>query len=61
MLQSPEEFLMLELFVAEADQRFERHLIAKPVIAADLQDLGVDEPFDQAEDVGIGPPWIRLK
>ena len=45
---------MLQFLVAEPHQRFERDLIAEPVIVAQLQDLGVDEALDQPEDVGVG-------
>ena len=44
---------MLDLFVGKADQCFQRVLIAEPVVAAHLQDLGRDEALDQAEHVGV--------
>ena len=50
-----EQGLVLEFLVAKAHQRLERDLVAEPVIVAQLQNLGVDEAFDQAEDVGVGP------
>jgi hypothetical protein len=34
-----EQRLVLELFVAEANQRFQRGLVAEPVVAAQLEDL----------------------
>jgi hypothetical protein len=55
-LDAAEQFLVLEFLVAEADQRLERDLVAQPVIAADLEHLGVDEALHQAEDVGVGAP-----
>ena len=45
--------LMLQLLIAESDQRLECNLVAEPVIVAQLQDLGVDEAFNQSKDVGI--------
>ncbi len=47
---------MLQLFVAEPDQRLECHLIAEPVVAAQLQDLGADVALDQPEHIGVGAP-----
>ncbi len=44
---------MLQLFVGEANQCLERRLVAEPVIAAHLEDLGAYETLDQAEDVGV--------
>ena len=60
---------MLQLLVAEPDQRFERDLVAEPMIAAQLQHLGADKAFDQPEHVGVGaalhlaeiPPLLRRK
>jgi len=34
---------VLELLVAEAHQRLERHLVAQPVLARQLEHLGADE------------------
>ena len=45
---------MLQLLVAEPNQRLERNLVAEPVIVAQFQDLGVDEALDQPEDIGVG-------
>ena len=45
---------MLQLLVAEAHQGLERNLIAEPVIAAQFQNLGIDEALDQPEDIGVG-------
>ena len=53
-LDAAEQRLVLELLVAEAHQRLERVLVAQPMIAADLEQLGCDETLDEAEDVGIG-------
>ena len=53
-LDAAEELLVLELLVGEAHQRLERRLVAEPVVAADLEDLGADVALDQAEDVGVG-------
>ena len=47
---------MLELLVGEAHERFERGLVAEPVIAADLEHLRADEALDEAEHVGVGAP-----
>src|SRR6185312_839582 len=46
--------LMLQLLVAKSYQCFECNLTAEPVIAAQLQDLGIDEALDQAKDIGVG-------
>ena len=51
---------MLQLLLAEPYQRLERMLVAKPVVVAQLQHLGVDEPLHEPEHVGIGTPWIWL-
>ena len=53
-VDAAEQLLVLQLLVAEADQRLERDLVAEPVVAAELEHLGVDEALDQAEDVGVG-------
>ncbi len=53
-LDAAEELLVLEFLVAETDQRLQRDLVAGPVLAADLQDLAVDEAFDKAEHIGVG-------
>jgi hypothetical protein len=53
-LDAPEQRLVLDLLVAEAHQRLERQLVAQRVLAADLEQLGGDEAFDQAEHVGVG-------
>jgi hypothetical protein len=45
---------MLELFVTETDEGLERDLVAEPMVAADLEDLRVDETLDEAEQVDIG-------
>src|SRR5215469_3490861 len=45
---------MLQLLIAEPYQRFERGLVAEPMIAAQLKDLGIDKTLDQAEHVGVG-------
>jgi hypothetical protein len=45
---------MFQLLVAEPDQRLDHNLVAKRMIAAQFQYLGVDEPLDQAKDVGVG-------
>ena len=54
-VDATEQRLVLELLVAEPNQRLQRNLISEPVIVAQLQHLGVDETLDQPEDVGIGP------
>ena len=46
-LEAAEQLLVLELLVGEAHQRLERDLVAEPVVAADLEDLGADEALDQ--------------
>jgi hypothetical protein len=53
-LDAPEQLLVLELLVGEADDRLERGLVAEGVVAADLGHLGADEALDQAEHVGVG-------
>ena len=55
-LDAPEEFLVLELFVAETHQRLECHLVTEIVFARLVEDLRADEPLDQPEQVGIGTP-----
>ena len=55
-LDAPEQLLVLELLVGEPDERLQRNLVAEPVVAAHLQDLGADEAFDETEHVGVGPP-----
>ncbi|MDT4870863.1 hypothetical protein FQZ97_1059600 [compost metagenome] len=45
---------MLQLFVGEAHDGFQRGLVAEPVVAAYLQHLRADEALDQAEHVGVG-------
>ena len=52
-LDAAEQLLVLELLVAEAHERFERDLVAEPVVAADLEDLGVDEALDEPEQVRV--------
>ena len=53
-LDPAEQRLVLQLLVAEADQRLERDLVADPVVAAHLQHLRVDEALGQAEHIGVG-------
>jgi hypothetical protein len=53
-LDPAKQLLVLQFFVGEAHQRLERDLVAEPVVAALLEDLGADETLDQAEDVGVG-------
>ena len=53
-LEAAEELLVLELLVGEAHEGLQRHLVAHPVVAAHLQDLGADEALDEAEHVGVG-------
>ena len=53
-VDAAEQLLVLQLLVAEPDQRLERHLVAEPVVVADLEHLGVDEALDQPEHVGVG-------
>ena len=53
-LDAAEELLVLELLVGEAHEGLERHLVAHPVVAAHLEDLGADEALDEAEHVGVG-------
>jgi hypothetical protein len=45
---------VLQLFVAEPNQRLERNLVAEPVIVAQFEDLGIDEALDQPKDIGVG-------
>jgi len=55
-LHAAEKLLVLKLLVGEAHQGLEGSLVAEPVLAADLDDLGPDEALDQAEHVGVGAP-----
>src|SRR6516225_8785822 len=52
-IDAAEQGLVLQLLIAEPHQRFERNLVAECVIAAQLQDLGVDKPLDQPKDIGV--------
>ena len=54
LLQAAEHLLVLQFLVGEAHQGFQRDLVAEPVLAAHLEDLGADEALDQPEDVGVG-------
>ena len=45
---------MLQLFIAEPDQRLKRDLVAKPMITAQFKNLRVDETLDQPKNVGVG-------
>ena len=47
---------MLQLFVGEAHQRFQRNLVTKPIILADFERLSADVALDQPEDVRVGSP-----
>ena len=53
-LDPAEQLLVLELLVAEADQRLQRGLVAEPVVTADLENLGVDEAFHEPEQERVG-------
>jgi hypothetical protein len=53
-VDAAEQRLVLQLLVAEPNQRLERNLVAEPVIVAQFQDLGIDEALDQPENVGVG-------
>ena len=54
VLDAAEQLLVLELLVAEADERLERDLVAEPVLAGELEHLGADVALDEPEDVGVG-------
>ncbi len=68
-LDAAEQLLVLQLLVCEAHQRLELGLVAEPVVAAHLQDLGADEALDEPEHVGVGaaldlgelPPLVRAQ
>ena len=47
---------MLQFLIAEPNQRFERDLVAEPVIMAQFQHLGIDEALDQPKDIGVRSP-----
>src|SRR5271155_5221693 len=53
-IDAAKQSLVLQFLRAEPRQCFDCLLVAKRVIAAELQDFGVDEPLDQAKDVGVG-------
>ena len=53
-VDAAEQRLVLQLLVAEPHQRLERVLVAEPVLVAQFQHLGIDEPLHQPEDVGVG-------
>ncbi len=48
-----EQFLMLQFFIREANDGFQRGLIAEGVIPADLEHLRADETLHQPEHVGV--------
>jgi hypothetical protein len=52
-LDAAEQFLVLQLFVAEPHQRLERDLVTEPVTAGDLENLGTDEALDETEHVRV--------
>ncbi len=52
-LDPAEQLLMLELLVGEAHEGLERCLVAQPVVAGELEQLGADETLDQTEHVGV--------
>src|SRR5215472_4873955 len=52
-IDAAEQGLVFQLLIAEPHQRFERNLVAERVIVAQLQDLGVDKPLDQPENIGV--------
>jgi hypothetical protein len=45
---------MLQLLIAEPDQRLKRDLVTEPIITAQFKNLCVDETLDQPEYVGVG-------
>src|SRR5262249_30806385 len=49
-----EQRLVLQLLVAEPNQRLKRNLVAEPMIVAQFKDLGIDEALDQTEDISVG-------
>ncbi len=53
-LDAAKQRLVLQLLVAEPNQRLERNLVAETVILAQFKDLGSDEALDQPKDIGIG-------
>src|SRR3954452_796400 len=53
LIDTAKQCLMLQLFVAEPNERLKRNLVAEPVILAQLQDLGIDESLDHLEDIGV--------
>src|SRR5215831_20685851 len=55
-LDAPEQFLVLELLVAEAHKRFQSYLIARRVIATELEDFGIDVAFDKPEHIRVSAP-----
>jgi hypothetical protein len=48
-VDATEQRLVLKFLVTETHQRFERNLIAEPVIVAQIQELCVDEALDESE------------
>ena len=53
-VDAPEQRLVLQLLVAEPDQRLECNLVAEPMVVAQLQNFGVDESLDQPKDIRVG-------
>ena len=54
LVDAAEQCLVLQLLVAEPNQRLERDLVAEPMIFAEFQDLGINETLDKSKDIGVG-------
>src|SRR4051812_32708924 len=52
-LDAPEQFLVLQLLVAETDERLQGELIREPMVLADLEHLRGNEALDEAENVCV--------
>src|SRR5262245_51039910 len=55
-VDAAEQRLVLQLLVAEPNQRLEGNLVAEPMVVAELQDFGIDEALDQAKDIRVLAP-----
>jgi hypothetical protein len=55
-LDAPKELLVLELFIAEPNERLEGHLVPEDVAAPELEDLRVHPALDEPEHLGVGAP-----
>src|SRR5262249_49113017 len=53
-INAAEQCLVLQLLVAEPNQRLKGNLVPEPMIVTEFKDLGIDEALDQAKDIRVG-------